>query len=55
MVFQHFNLFPHKTVLDNIILGPQKVKGMSKSDAEKIAKPLKGCLNRMLKKLLSPY
>ncbi|KRG10952.1 amino acid ABC transporter ATP-binding protein [Lederbergia galactosidilytica] len=40
MVFQHFNLFPHKTVLDNIILGPQKVKGMSKSDAEKIAKPL---------------
>lgn len=40
MVFQHFNLFPHKSVLENITLGPQKVKGMSTSDAEKIAQPL---------------
>ncbi|MFS0614117.1 amino acid ABC transporter ATP-binding protein [Lederbergia ruris] len=40
MVFQHFNLFPHKSVLENITLGPQKVKGMSNSDAEKIAQPL---------------
>lgn len=34
MVFQHFNLFPHKTVLDNITLAPIKVKGLSKDDAE---------------------
>jgi glutamine transport system ATP-binding protein len=37
MVFQHFNLFPHKTVLDNITLAPIKVKGMAKEEAETIA------------------
>ncbi len=40
MVFQHFNLFPHKSVLENIILGPMKVKKMSKDEAVKIAKDL---------------
>lgn len=34
MVFQHFNLFPHKTVLDNITLAPIKTRGISKSEAE---------------------
>ena len=29
MVFQHFNLFPHKSVLDNVTLGPRKLKGLS--------------------------
>lgn len=38
MVFQHFNLFPHMTVLDNITLAPIKLKGMSKSEAERHGK-----------------
>lgn len=33
MVFQHFNLFPHMTILDNMILAPVKVKGMSRQEA----------------------
>lgn len=40
MVFQHFNLFPHRTVLENITLGPIKVKGMNKQEAEQVALPL---------------
>ncbi len=34
MVFQQFNLFPHLTIMDNITLGPRKLKGMSKANAE---------------------
>ncbi|MCF0134506.1 MAG: amino acid ABC transporter ATP-binding protein, partial [Blautia sp.] len=37
MVFQHFNLFPHMTILDNMTLAPVKVKGVSKEAAEKKA------------------
>jgi glutamate transport system ATP-binding protein len=37
MVFQSFNLFAHKTILQNVTLGPMKVRGKSKADAEKRA------------------
>ena len=37
MVFQHFNLYPHKTVLENITLGPIRLKKMPKAEAEKMA------------------
>ncbi len=40
MVFQAFNLFAHKTVRENVTLGPIKVKGVSKSDADKRAMQL---------------
>ena len=44
MVFQHFNLFPHKTIIDNMTLAPVKVLGMDKAEAEKKAQSL---LNRV--------
>ena len=37
MVFQHFNLYPHKTVMENITLGPIRLKKISKAEAEKLA------------------
>lgn len=37
MVFQHFNLFPHLTVLDNLTLGPIWVRKMARKDAENTA------------------
>jgi len=40
MVFQSFNLFAHKTVLENVTLGPIKVRRQSKADAEKRAREL---------------
>lgn len=40
MVFQHFNLFPHMTVLENVIEAPTQVKGMKKSEAIKEGKIL---------------
>ena len=40
MVFQSFNLFPHKTVLQNVTLAPIHLKGMTKADADVMAKQL---------------
>ena len=42
MVFQHFNLFPHKNVLENITLAPTKLKKLPKETAEKKAMELLG-------------
>ncbi len=39
-VFQQFELFPHLTVLENVALAPQKVKGMKKTEAEELAEGL---------------
>ena len=44
MVFQNFNLFPHLTALDNIAIGPRKVKGLPKEEAYARARAL---LNRV--------
>ena len=40
MVFQHFNLFPHKTILENMTLSPIKVLGMDKQEADQKAMAL---------------
>ena len=40
MVFQRFNLFPHMTVLENLVLAPMKVRGISRSEAEQTAQEL---------------
>ena len=40
MVFQQFNLFPHMTALENVMSGPRFSLGVSRAEAEKIARPL---------------
>jgi glutamine transport system ATP-binding protein len=40
MVFQRFNLFPHMTVLENLVLAPMKVRGMKRKEAEQLAMEL---------------
>ena len=40
MVFQHFNLFPHMTVLQNVIEAPMQVKGMARPEAAELAREL---------------
>ena len=50
MVFQHFNLYPHKTVLENIMLAPTKVLKQSKEEAQKNAEKLLAKVNMLDKK-----
>ena len=40
MVFQHFNLFPHLTILDNVTLAPRLVRGKTRQEAESHAREL---------------
>ena len=40
MVFQHFNLFPHKTIMENMIMAPMLTKGVSKAEAMQNAQKL---------------
>jgi polar amino acid transport system ATP-binding protein len=40
MVFQHFNLFPHMSAIENIMLAPVKVKGMGRDDARELGMEL---------------
>lgn len=51
MVFQNFNLFPHKTILDNITLAPIKLKKMTKEEAEKKAEILLSRVGLLDKKI----
>ena len=54
MVFQQFNLFPHKSVIDNITLAPIKVKGISKEQAIKKAEELLSLVGLLDKKNAYP-
>ncbi len=38
MVFQHFNLFPDHTALENVMLSPNRIKGLPKEEAERVAR-----------------
>jgi polar amino acid transport system ATP-binding protein len=43
MVFQHFNLFPHMSVLDNVIEGPVQVKNMARAEAKELGRDRASC------------
>ena len=55
LVFQNFNLFPHMTVLENLIEAPQRVFGLKKEDAIKKAEETLGFLNLLEKKDNYPF
>lgn len=54
MVFQHFNLYPHKTVLENITLAPIKVLKKTKEEANALAETLLEKVGMLDKKIPTP-
>lgn len=54
MVFQHFNLFPHKTVEENITMGPQNLKKIPSDEAKKISEDLLNKVGLLDKKDVYP-
>lgn len=54
MVFQQFNLFPHLTVMQNLTIGPMKLLGLSKAEAESIGEELLGKVGLTEKALAYP-
>jgi len=55
MIFQSFNLFPHMSVLDNVILAPHRVKKIPRREAEEIALELLGKVGLVEKAHSYPY
>lgn len=55
MIFQNFNLFPHMSVLNNVILAPHRVKRMSREEAQRIALELLGKVGLAEKAHSYPY
>ncbi len=55
MVFQAFNLFPHKTVLQNISMAPMDLKGMSRTEAEALGRMLLKKVGLSEKEQVLPY
>ena len=55
MVFQHFNLFPHKTIMENITLAPVRLKLMKPEEAKEEAIRLKAVMNDNTLNMLTKY
>ena len=55
MVFQHFNLFPHMTIMDNMTLAPVQVKHMDKAEAEKKAQETREQVSQWLTRVEAGY
>ena len=55
MVFQSFNLFPHLSVIDNLIIGQHLVRKLPKSDAAEIAMTYLQRVNNSVLQLLAPF
>lgn len=55
MVFQAFNLFPHKTVLQNITMAPMDLKGLSRTEADSLGRELLKKVGLSEKEQVLPY